>query len=75
MKRLRWGILSTSNFAQRKILPALQNCRHAVVSAIGSRNHDKAKSVATQFGIEKAYGSKEELLADGAIEVELCVFQ
>ena len=69
MKRLRWGILSTSNFAQRKILPALQNCRHAVVSAIGSRNLDKAKSVATQFGIEKAYGSYEELLADEAIDV------
>jgi len=69
MTRLRWGILSTSNFAQRKILPALQKCQHAVVSAIASRSLPKAQNVAAQFGIETAYGSYEELLADKTIDV------
>jgi predicted dehydrogenase len=69
MKKLRWGILSTSNFALTKILPALKNCKHAEVTAIASRDLQKAKRVAEEQGIARAYGSYEELLADPEIEV------
>jgi len=68
MTKLRWGVLSTSNFAKNKILPAFKYCEHGEVSAIASRSLDKAQAVAAQFGIPKAYGSYEELLADRNID-------
>lgn len=37
--------------------------------AIGSRNIDKAKAFAAEYGFEKAYGSYEELLDDPAVEL------
>jgi predicted dehydrogenase len=69
MNKLRWGILSTSNFALTKIIPALGNCRYAEVTAIASRDLQKAQRVAAEKGIARAYGSYEELLADPEIEV------
>lgn len=69
MTRLRWGILGTSNFACRKMLPALQDCEQVTVSAIASRSLEKAQTAATAFGIGKAYGSYEELVADPDIDV------
>ncbi|MBO0722645.1 MAG: Gfo/Idh/MocA family oxidoreductase, partial [Blastocatellia bacterium] len=69
MKKLRWGILSTSNFARTKIIPAMRNCRYAEITAIASRDLDKARKLAAEQGIARAYGSYEELLADPEIEV------
>jgi predicted dehydrogenase len=69
MSKLRWGILSTSHFARNKMLPALQHSQYAEVTAIASRSTDRAQAVAAQFGIAKAYGSYEELLADKHIDV------
>jgi predicted dehydrogenase len=69
MNKVRWGILSTSKFAIEKIIPALLKCERVDVAAIASRDQSKAKDVAIRFGIPKAYGSYEELLADPDIEV------
>jgi predicted dehydrogenase len=69
MNKVRWGILSTSNFAQAKIIPALRKCERVEVAAIASRDHARAEEAARKFGIPKAYGSYEELLADSEIEV------
>jgi predicted dehydrogenase len=69
MARLRWGILGTSNFARNKMIPALQRCEHAEVSAIASRTPAKAEAVAAQFGISKTYGTYEALIADKEIDV------
>jgi predicted dehydrogenase len=69
MKKLRWGILSTSNFALTKIVPAFRNCKYAEFTAIASRDLQKAQRVAAEQGIAKAYGSYEELLADPDIDV------
>jgi predicted dehydrogenase len=69
MNKLRWGILSTSKFAQTKILPALRHCQHVEIAALASRDLAKAQAVAAQLDIPKAYGSYEELLADAEIEV------
>ena len=69
MSKVRWGILSTSNFAQAKIIPALLKCDHVEVAAIASRDQARAYEAAGKFGIPKAYGSYEELLADPDIEV------
>jgi predicted dehydrogenase len=69
MQKVRWGILSTSKFALTKILPALRRCTHVELAGIASRELDRARKVAADFGIPKAYGSYDELLADPDIDV------
>jgi predicted dehydrogenase len=69
MMKAQWGILSTSRFALTKIIPALLKCNDVEVAAICSRELAKARSTAKQFGIAKAYGSYEELLADTEVDV------
>lgn len=56
------GILSTASIVPRFLNACrqLDNCR---VTCIASRNLEKASEKAKQWGIEKAYGSYEELLA------------
>jgi predicted dehydrogenase len=65
---VRWGILSTANIAIEKVAPGMRRARGCEVLAIGSRDADRARSVATQLGIERAYGSYDELLADPDID-------
>lgn len=69
MEKLRWGILGTSNFARNKILPALEACEYATVTAVASRSLDKARAVAGRFNIATAHGSYEALLADPGVDV------
>ena len=69
MKKVKWGILSTSNFAQTKVIPAMLKSQHTELLAIASRDLSKAQVTANKFGLPKAYGSYEELLADSEIDV------
>lgn len=68
MKKVVWGVLSTAKIGREKVVPAMLKSEHCEVRAIASRNIDKARTLADQFGIPKAYGSYEELLADPEIE-------
>jgi len=65
---IRWGILSTANIGINKVIPAIQKASNGVVTAIASRNKERAAEVASQLNIEKSYGSYEELLADDDID-------
>ncbi len=67
-RKVRWGILSTAAIGVNKVIPAMQKGHWCDVVAIASREIDKATSAAQRLGIPKAYGSYEELLADGEIE-------
>jgi predicted dehydrogenase len=67
-KKVRWGVLSTAAIGVRKVIPAMQLGQYSVVTAIGSRDLGRARAAAAQLGIEKAYGSYEELLADPEID-------
>ncbi len=69
MKKLNWGILSTSAFAQRSFIPAAQQSDMVNIAAIASRNSSSAQEVAKKMGIPKAYDSYEELLNDDTIDV------
>src|SRR5574341_2224048 len=69
MSKVRWGVLSTSNFALTKVIPALLKGNHLEVTAIASRDLSKAQAAAKRFGISKAYGSYEELLDDPGVDV------
>jgi predicted dehydrogenase len=65
---LRWGVLGVSMFATRKMIPAMQRGTGMTVAAIASRSLGKAKEAAGALGIDRAYGSYEELLADPEID-------
>jgi predicted dehydrogenase len=67
-KKLRFGVLSTANIGLKKVLPAMMKGEHTTVTAIASRDLGKALEAAKALGIEKAYGSYEELLADPDID-------
>jgi predicted dehydrogenase len=69
MEPVRWGVLSTSSFAERVFLPGLRKCRLVRVTAVASRDRAKAERYAARNKIPAAYGTYEELLADPSIEV------
>jgi predicted dehydrogenase len=68
LKKVRWGILSTANIGTEKVIPGIQASAHSEVVAIASRDLGKAQAAAAALGIPKAYGTYEELLADGEID-------
>src|SRR6195256_230339 len=67
-KKVEWGVLGVANIATKKVIPAMQRGEWSEVTAIASRDRDKARQAAKELGIPKAYGSYEELLADPDIE-------
>ncbi len=68
-KPVRWGVLGVSNFAVTKFIPGALLGNETQIRAIASRDLARARQAADALGIEKAYGSYEELLADPEIEV------
>ncbi len=67
-RKISWGILSTAAIGIDKVIPAMRRGKWSEISAIASRDIDKARQVAQRLGIPRAYGSYEELLHDGKIE-------
>ena len=67
-RKVSWGVLSTARIGTEFVIPAMQRGELSTITAIASRDGAKARAVADRFGIERAYGSYEELLADPAIE-------
>jgi predicted dehydrogenase len=67
--KVRWGVLSTAAIGIKKVIPAMQQGELTHVTAIASRDRAKAEEPARNLGIEKIYGSYEELLADPEIDV------
>ena len=67
-KKIRWGVLGTAHIAVKKVIPAMQNGDYCEITAIASRNLEKAKQAANDLSIPKFYGSYEDLLADVEIE-------
>jgi xylose dehydrogenase (NAD/NADP) len=66
--KLRWGILGCANIAVQYVIPAIQQSAAGKVVAIASRELEKAERAAKRFGIDRAYGSYAELIADDEID-------
>lgn len=64
---LRWGILSPGWIASM-MTEALQANTGQQVVAVASRSQQRAEAFAQRYGIERAYGSAEELLADDGVD-------
>jgi predicted dehydrogenase len=69
MQPVRWGVLSTSSFAESRFLPGIRKAPNVEIAAVCSRDLGRAQSFAAANNIPKAYGSYEELLADPTIDV------
>ena len=65
--KVRWGILGPGGIASRLMQDAGRGSNFSVVAA-GSRNLDRAKEFASKFGIARAHGSYEALLADPEVD-------
>ncbi len=68
INKVRWGVLGSANIAVRKVIPAMQHGDWCEVTALASRDLEKARRFAGELGIPKAYGSYEDLIADPDID-------
>ena len=68
MQPLQLGILGVSNFYRKKIAIPVATSPAIDIIAIASRSEDKAQAAAEEYGIDRAYGSYEALLADEQVE-------
>jgi xylose dehydrogenase (NAD/NADP) len=64
---VRWGIVSTADI-NRKVIPGAKESPKVDLLAVASRTQERADEYAKEWGIERAYGSYEELLGDPEIE-------
>lgn len=68
MTKVRWGILSTANIGRGRVIPAFKLAKNGEVTAVASRDLEKARAFASDMGIPVAYGSYEELINDPNID-------
>ncbi len=67
-KTLNIGIIGAGHIAQ-KMTRTLNQVPSIRVKAVGSRSLEKAQHFAQELGIERAYGSYEEVIADADIQL------
>ncbi len=65
---MRVGIIGAGTIA-RKMAHTLQQMQRAEPYAIASRSLERARSFATDFHMERAYGSYEEMLSDDLVDL------
>ena len=68
MRKVKWGVLGCANFAKNVTIPAMLKTDSVELVGAASRSKEKAEAFAQEFGLPRAYGSYEELLADPEIE-------
>jgi predicted dehydrogenase len=69
MKKLKIGILGTSNHYLKRIVLPLQNTEFCESYAIGSRNIENSESMAQEFNIPMWYGSYQAVLDDPDVDM------
>ena len=68
MSKLKWGLLSTARI-NRAVMPPMQRSKRSELVGVASRDLVKAQTYAHQWGIPRAYGSYQAMLADPDINV------
>jgi predicted dehydrogenase len=68
MRKIRWGVLSTARIGTAQVIPAMQRGTYCEVTALASRDKQRAETVARTLGIASAYGSYDDLLADPDVD-------
>ena len=67
-KKYKWGILAPGKMSA-KFTMGLKLLENVELYAVGSRDLERAKKFADEFGFKKYYGSYEELVSDPDLEV------
>jgi len=67
-RKLRWGVISTSNIGRVAVNPAIHASSNGELLAVASREEGRAVEFAEKAGIPQHYGSYEALLEDERIE-------
>src|SRR4051794_30508114 len=68
MPRLRWGLLSTARI-NRLIIPAIRASSRSELTAVASRDADKARGYAAEWQIPRVLESYDALLHDPDIDI------
>jgi predicted dehydrogenase len=68
MKKYKWGILAPGKMSA-KFTRGLKLLDNAELYAVGSRDPERARLFASEFGYRKHYGSYEELAMDPEVEI------
>lgn len=68
MKKYRWGILAPGKMSA-KFTRGIRLFDNAELYAVGSRDSERARKFAEEFGFKKYYGSYEELAADPEVDI------
>jgi predicted dehydrogenase len=68
IKKYKWGILAPGKMSA-KFTKGLQLLGNVELYAVGSRDINRAKVFAEEFGFKKYYGSYEELVSDPNLEI------
>lgn len=66
--KVRWGIVGTGKIANI-LATALSGCESGELVAVGSRDAERAGSLAATFGVPRSYGTYEEVIADEAVDL------
>lgn len=67
MEKMGFGVLGAARIAAGALIPAIKKSNNAKVVAVAARDRGRAKEYAEKNGIEVAYGSYDDLLADPRI--------
>jgi predicted dehydrogenase len=65
---ISWGIVSTGGIA-RAMAADLRLLGDARLTAVSSRSAQRAQAFADEFGVERAYGSVDDLLTDEDVDI------
>jgi predicted dehydrogenase len=68
MTRIKWGVLGCASFARRRTIPALLASPSVELVGVASRALEKAEAFRSEFKLQRAYGSYEEMLEDRKIQ-------
>ena len=66
-KKLRFGVLSTAKIGRNAVNPAIQSSGNAVLTAVASRDPERAREMAARVGI-RHHGRYEALLDDPEVD-------
>jgi len=66
--RIRWGVLGAAAIATGRTMPAIRAAGNATLQALASRDPEKGRKVAQEFGIPRLHAGYEALLADPEID-------
>ena len=73
MKKIRYGIIGFGDFAERKIMPAIQKSENSELVAIQKRSLDAAKEKARRYNIPLYFDSAEKLAASPEVDAVFIV--